>query len=57
MAPENTYSRTLDRNLQGRPGGHTLSFVNAFKALPGLKVAFGEQSIRVYDGTAVNTGY
>ena len=23
MAPENTYSRTLDRNLQGRPGGHS----------------------------------
>jgi uncharacterized protein (TIGR02246 family) len=32
-------------------------FVNAFKALPGLKVAFGDQLIRVYGGTAVNTGY
>jgi uncharacterized protein (TIGR02246 family) len=32
-------------------------FVNAFKALPGLKVAFGDQLIRIYGGTAVNTGY
>ena len=32
-------------------------FVGAFKALPGLKVAFGDQRIRVYGGTAVNTGY
>ncbi len=32
-------------------------FVTAFKVLPGLKVTFGEQLIRVYGGTAVNTGY
>ena len=32
-------------------------FVTAFKFLPGLKVTFGEQLIRVYGGTAVNTGY
>jgi uncharacterized protein (TIGR02246 family) len=32
-------------------------FVTAFKVLPGLKVAFGNQLIRVYGGTAVNTGY
>jgi uncharacterized protein (TIGR02246 family) len=32
-------------------------FIGAFKVLPGLKVAFGEQLIRVYGGTAVNTGY
>src|SRR5262245_43293487 len=31
-------------------------FVAAFKALPGLKVTFGEQLIRVYGTTAVNTG-
>ena len=31
-------------------------FVGAFKVLPGPKVAFGEQLIRVYDATAVNTG-
>jgi uncharacterized protein (TIGR02246 family) len=32
-------------------------FVTAFKVLPGLKVAFGDQLIRVYGETAVNTGY
>jgi uncharacterized protein (TIGR02246 family) len=32
-------------------------FVAAFKVLPGLKVTFGEQLIRVYDNAAVNTGY
>jgi uncharacterized protein (TIGR02246 family) len=32
-------------------------FVAAFKALPQLKVTFGEQLIRVYGNTAVNTGY
>jgi uncharacterized protein (TIGR02246 family) len=32
-------------------------FVTAFKVLPGLKVAFGEQLIRVYGNAAVNTGY
>ena len=32
-------------------------FVTAFKVLPGLKVSFGEQRIRVYGATAVNTGY
>src|SRR6516162_5088534 len=32
-------------------------FVSAFKILPGLKVSFGEQLIRVYGNTAINTGY
>jgi uncharacterized protein (TIGR02246 family) len=32
-------------------------FVTALKVLPGLKVAFGDQLIRVYGNTAVNTGY
>jgi len=32
-------------------------FVTAFKVLPGLKVAFSGQLIRVYGATAVNTGY
>ena len=32
-------------------------FVRAFVALPGLQVAFGEQLVRVYGSTAVNTGY
>jgi uncharacterized protein (TIGR02246 family) len=32
-------------------------FVTAFKVLPGLKVTFGDELIRVYGATAVNTGY
>ena len=32
-------------------------FIGAFKVLPGVKVSFGEQLIRVYGNTAVNTGY
>jgi hypothetical protein len=33
-------------------------FGGSLQGLPGLKVAFGDQLIRVYDcGTAVNTGY
>jgi len=32
-------------------------FTKAFAALPGHKVVFGDQLIRVYGNTAVNTGY
>lgn len=32
-------------------------FVTAFNALPGHKVAFGDQLIRVYGNMAINTGY
>jgi uncharacterized protein (TIGR02246 family) len=32
-------------------------FVTAFRVLPKLKVTFGQQLIRVYGHTAVNTGY
>jgi hypothetical protein len=32
-------------------------FMTAFKVLPGLKVDFGDQLIRVYGDTAVNSGY
>jgi uncharacterized protein (TIGR02246 family) len=32
-------------------------FVTAFRVLPNLKVMFGQQLIRVYGRTAVNTGY
>src|ERR1700760_2340825 len=32
-------------------------FVTAFKVLPGLKVSFGDQLIRVYGNAAINTGY
>jgi len=32
-------------------------FVTAFRVLPGLKVTFGDQLIRMYGDAAVNTGY
>jgi uncharacterized protein (TIGR02246 family) len=32
-------------------------FERAYKALPGHKVSFGDQRIRVYGDTAINTGY
>jgi uncharacterized protein (TIGR02246 family) len=32
-------------------------FVTAFQVLPGVQVAFGDQLIRVYGTTAINTGY
>jgi uncharacterized protein (TIGR02246 family) len=32
-------------------------FERAFKALPGHKVAFGEQVIRIYGDVAINSGY
>jgi uncharacterized protein (TIGR02246 family) len=32
-------------------------FAAAFKGLPGHKVAFGDQLVRVYGDAAVNTGY
>jgi uncharacterized protein (TIGR02246 family) len=32
-------------------------FTGAFKVLPGLKVSFGEQLIRVYGNAAINSGY
>jgi uncharacterized protein (TIGR02246 family) len=32
-------------------------FEMAFKALPGHKVAFGDQHVRVYGDIAINTGY
>ena len=48
---------TLSPTVRANPALLREYFVNAFKALPGLKVAFGEQLIRIYGGTAVNTGY
>jgi uncharacterized protein (TIGR02246 family) len=48
---------TLAPTVRADRAGLREYFVNAFKVLPGLKVAFGEQLIRVYGSTAVNTGY
>jgi uncharacterized protein (TIGR02246 family) len=48
---------TLSPTVRADPAALREYFVNAFKVLPGLRVAFGEQLIRVYGSTAVNTGY
>lgn len=48
---------TLAPTVRADRAGLRAYFVNAFKVLPGLKVAFGEQLIRVYGSTAINTGY
>ena len=48
---------TLSPKLGSDPAALRDYFVAAFKALPGLKVTFGDQLIRVYGNTAVNTGY
>ena len=48
---------TLSPTVRSNPAALREYFVNAFKALPGLKVAFGEQLIRIYGSTAINTGY
>jgi len=48
---------TLSPTVRASRAALTDYFVGAFKVLPGLKVSFGEQLIRVYGATAVNTGY
>jgi uncharacterized protein (TIGR02246 family) len=48
---------TLSPTRRETPEALREYFVNAFKALPGHTVAFGDQLIRVYGDTAINTGY
>jgi uncharacterized protein (TIGR02246 family) len=48
---------TLSPKMRSDPAALRDYFVAAFKVLPGLKVAFGDQLIRVYGNAAVNTGY
>lgn len=48
---------TLSPTVRADRAGLRDYFVTAFRVLPGLKVAFGDQLIRIYGGTAVNTGY
>jgi uncharacterized protein (TIGR02246 family) len=48
---------TLSPTLRNTPEAIREYFVKAFAALPGHKVVFGDQYIRVYDNTAINTGY
>ena len=47
---------TLSSSVRADRTGMRDYFVTAFKVLPALKVTFGDQKIRVYDNTAVNTG-
>jgi uncharacterized protein (TIGR02246 family) len=48
---------TLSPARRDNPAAIRDYFEKAFKALPGHKVTFGDQSIRVYGNTAINTGY
>ena len=48
---------TLSPTVRANPAALRDYFVTAFKVLPGVKVAFGDQLIRVYGNAAVNTGY
>jgi uncharacterized protein (TIGR02246 family) len=48
---------TLSPSVRSDPAGVRAYFVAAFAALPNLKVSFGDQLIRVYGNTAINTGY
>lgn len=48
---------TLSPTRRDTPEAIRDYFVKAFAALRGHKVAFGDQYIRVYGDTAINTGY
>jgi uncharacterized protein (TIGR02246 family) len=48
---------TLSPTVRSEPTALKAYFVGAFKALPKATVSFGEQLIRVYGNTAINTGY
>jgi uncharacterized protein (TIGR02246 family) len=56
-APDAVLWGTLSPTVRQGPAALREYFVAAFKALPGHKVSFGEQLIRVYGETAINTGY
>jgi uncharacterized protein (TIGR02246 family) len=56
-APDAVLWGTLSPTVRADRAALRDYFVTAFKVLPGLKVTFGEQLIRVYGNTAVNTGY
>ena len=48
---------TLSPTVRSDPTAVRAYFVAAFQALPKATVNFGDQAIRVYGNTAVNTGY
>jgi uncharacterized protein (TIGR02246 family) len=56
-APDGVLWGTLSPTVRSDRAALRDYFVTAFKVLPGLKVTFGEQLIRVYGNAAVNTGY
>jgi uncharacterized protein (TIGR02246 family) len=56
-APDAVLWGTLSPTVRADRAALRDYFVTAFNVLPNLKVAFGEQLIRVYGTTAVNTGY
>ena len=56
-APDGVLWGTLSPKRRDTPDAIRDYFVSAFKALPGHKVSFGDQLIRTYGNTAVNTGY
>jgi uncharacterized protein (TIGR02246 family) len=56
-APDGVLWGTLSPTVRADRAALRDYFVTAFKVLPSLKVTFGEQLIRVYGSTAVNTGY
>jgi uncharacterized protein (TIGR02246 family) len=56
-APAAVLWGTLSPTVRQGPAALREYFVAAFKALPGHRVSFGDQLIRVYGDTAINTGY
>jgi uncharacterized protein (TIGR02246 family) len=56
-APDAVLWGTLSPTIRQGPAALREYFVAAYKALPGHKVSFGEQLIRVYGNTAINSGY
>jgi uncharacterized protein (TIGR02246 family) len=48
---------TLSPTVRSDPAALKAYFVGAFQALPKATVKFGDQLIRVYGNTAINTGY
>ena len=56
-APDAVLWGTLSPTVRQGPAALREYFAAAFKILPGHRVSFGEQLIRVYGKTAVNTGY
>src|SRR5262245_24197561 len=47
---------TLSPTVRSEPAALKAYFVGAFQALPSATVRFGDQLIRVYGDTAINTG-